>query len=98
MVTKKTKSKRREMSGERRIALALVEVIETYHTEANGGTPSKSLNDAIAQADAVLEAQGFAGLESISSRVAKINEQLTAAIKGFDGKEVQRLGRELERA
>jgi hypothetical protein len=86
MATKKTKTRRREMSGERRIALALVEVIE--ECQRTRPTPP-ALAEACQKSLNLLASQGFAGLESINSRVAKIEEQLKAAYAALDGKRVQ---------
>lgn len=88
-------TKRRELSGERKLALALVEVIEEIGTP---GPEEKRLLAVIEQAEKVLAESGYAGLESITSRVNKIETQLIAAINVKDGKEVSRLGAELSRA
>lgn len=96
---KKSTTKRREMSGERRIALALVEVIEGHNAiVANEPDASNRFQAALKSAEEVLITQGFAGLESITSRTAKIEAELQAAYKALDGKRVQELGRELDRA
>lgn len=95
MTTKTTKKKspRRQLSGERTLALELVELIESCQTGDN-----VKITAATGKANDTLKALGYDGLESIASRVAKVEAQLQAAIKGLDGKEVARLGAELSRA
>lgn len=89
------KKKRRELSGERAIALALVEVIELVLKEDE---LPEAVRQSVDSAWEVLKAHGYSGLESISSRVAKLETALHAAIEKRDGKEIARLGAELNRA
>lgn len=93
------KSPRRQVSGERMIALALVEVIEGHQAVISGteGASSK-FQSALDNAKKVLSDHGYEGLESISSRVSKLETEIAAAVKARDGKEIARLGAELNRA
>ena len=105
------KRKRQSPSVERQIALALVRVIECVvqaeilGQELKNGDSSPQYEQAqidrkqsIDEARKILEVNGYAELESIASRVAALENQLTAAISMRDGKAVARLGAELERA
>lgn len=91
-----TKKRKRDVSRERTIALALVEVIENYQTfEAGSGD---EMDNAITSAKSILDSHGYKGLESISSRVAKLETAINAAVVDRNGKEIARLGAELNRA
>lgn len=94
--TAKKKTPRRQLSVERVIALALVEVIEAYSLP--GDISAEPLDEAIANAKAVLLDQGFAGLESIPSRVTKIKTQIQQATDSGDYRHLARLSIELGRA
>jgi hypothetical protein len=83
---------RASVSRERKIALALVAVLDqNVHDSTEAGT-------AEADARAVLKELGYASLESIPHRVAQLNDALKAALENGNGKRIAELGLELERA
>lgn len=92
-----TKKRKRDVSRERAIALALVDVIENYG-DLSQAAVCEALDEAITNAKSILETHGFKGLESISSRVAKLETAINNAVIARDGKEIARLGAELNRA
>lgn len=93
-MTKKTKSpKKREISGERMLALQLVELIEACVEGDN-----LKITDARAKARKYLDDHGYKGLESIPSRVAKLESAINAMIVNGNDKEGARLFAELGRA
>lgn len=91
------KKKKRDVSRERTIALALVEVIENYG-DLSQSAVCEALDNAITDAKSILETHGYKGLESIASRVAKLETAINAAVVARNGKEIARLGTELNRA
>ncbi len=94
--TKITTKTKRAVSGERSIALALVEILETWRDRDTAD--DTAMGAAINSAGQLLVGMGYAGLESISSRVSKIETAIAEAVAAGNGKEVSRLGAELERA
>jgi hypothetical protein len=97
MATKKkaeTTKERATVSRERRLALALVAVLD-YRIDNPGETGDS--NSEVAARDLLAE-MGYGDLEGIPRRVAAVTEQLTAAIAAGDGKLIAQLGLELERA
>lgn len=68
------------------------------HSRGAGEGKMQELDDAITDSKSILATHGYSGLESISSRVAKLETALHAAIEKRDGKEIARLGAELNRA
>lgn len=92
MAKKKEAKVRASVGRERKLALALTAVLDqNVHDSVTAGT-------AEADARAVLNELGYSALESIPKRVAALNDQLRAAVEAGDGKEISRLGLELERA
>lgn len=89
------KKKKRDVSRERTIALALVEVIELVSTDDE---LPEAVRESINSAKSILETHGYKGLESIASRVAKLETAINAAVVVRNGKEIARLGAELNRA
>lgn len=93
-VKKNETNGRATVSRERRIALALRAVLEEQSTQdANEG-----LSEMGYAADTILIELGYGNLQGIPSRLKELNEQLTKAVEAGDGKEIARLGLELERA
>lgn len=94
---KETKE-RAAVGKERRLALALVGLMDAY---AEVPTPDES-RDAIEEAETaaneLLNELGYSGIESTTKRIARINEELTAAFQAGDGKRIAELGNELEKA
>lgn len=88
----KKSKERATVSRERRLALALAEVLDLA-TEKESGADERVIGAHVLLADL-----GYSNLESVSSRVKYLNEQLTVAIAAGDGKEIARLGVELQRA
>jgi hypothetical protein len=97
---KETTTERASVSRERRLTLALVALIDANRDTGNSEIVGAEEAQAKAEQDAVniLSALGYSNLEGIPKRVARLNEQLTAAVAAGDGKEISRLGIELERA
>lgn len=102
MATRKKTNETRTKAAvgrERRITLALKAVLD-----AAGPATFEKDNDRYAMEEAetaaneLLNELGYADLESIPVRVAKLNEQLKAAVESGNGKEIARLGEELDRA
>jgi hypothetical protein len=91
---KKESKERASVSRERRLALALRAVLEEQQTQdANEG-----LSEVGYAADAVLTELGYGDIVGIPTRVAALNEQLTAAMAAGDGATIAALGAELVRA
>lgn len=93
MAKKKAETKERAtVSRERRLALALRAVLEQKtHDSTESGSAEHN-------AETVLDELGYGSLVGIPKRVATLNEQLATAVTAGDGKEIARLGLELERA
>lgn len=85
----------RPIGPARAIALALVKLIEDVSNDPD--FPS-AVQETIAEGRQALKDHGFEGLQSITSRVDSIQEQIHAAVLAGNGKEVSRLGLELDRA
>jgi hypothetical protein len=97
--TETTTKERASVSRERRLALALRAVLDSLE----GATIPEEKNRVAlltAEEDAIttLNELGYSMLEGIPRRVAKLNQYLTDAVAAGDGKEIARLGLELERA
>lgn len=92
----KKKSERASVSRERRIALALRGVLD--EAAVNAEPLGDELLNAINAAHDELDALGYGSLISIRKRLKELNEQLKAAVDAGDGKEISRLGLEIERA
>lgn len=80
---------RATVSRERRLALALKAVLDVEGDD---------LHQALEDAKETLAAFGYGDLEAIPTRVARIEAELTKALEAADGKEISRLGQELQRA
>ena len=102
MATKKKTTERASTSRERRLALALRAVLDALkdagNREFHGVGAEETLAKMEQDADALLTEFGYGSTESVYRRLAALNEQLTAAVVAGDGKEIARLGLELERA
>jgi hypothetical protein len=88
-----TNKERASVSRERRLALALRALLDAIEDGGDAWLPS-TRQDAVT----LLNGLGYSTLEGIPRRVTKLNEQLTAAVAASDGKEIARLGLELQRA
>lgn len=96
----KKKSERATVSRERRLALALralLDALETVSIGADGNRPEEIV-DAEVAAGNVLDDLQYGSLVGIPKRLKELNEQLKAAVDAGDGKEISRLGLEIERA
>lgn len=87
---------RASVGRERRLALALRALLD--QDDVDGVTDKGTILSAEADAHAVLKEFGYESLESIPLRVALLNDQITKAVADGDGKELARLGIELDRA
>jgi hypothetical protein len=91
---KKGSKERAATSRERRLALALRAVLDEVAKSDDAWLRDAVVTDAMTTLDGL----GYGSLVGIPKRVAALNEQLTAAVAAGDGKEISRLGLELERA
>jgi hypothetical protein len=85
---------RAAVGRERRIALALRAVLDA----TAGNTLNGELEAACSDALGVLNELGYRELQGIPTRVARLSEQLRTAVESGNGKEIARLGLELDRA
>ena len=103
-MTKKqpTEPKERAAVGrERRLALALRAVLDAaapYTAAPFANNENDDLERAAHDAIGVLHDLGYKDIESIPRRVAAIEAELKAAMESGNGKEIARLGLELDRA
>jgi hypothetical protein len=96
---KKT-TERATVSRERRLALALrglLDALEEVSIGTDGNRPV-AVVEAEAEAAKALDLLGYNLLEGLPKRITALNEQLNKAIADNNGKEISRLGLELQRA
>lgn len=95
----KKSKERASVSRERKLALATRGLLDSLESLKLPESPEHNL---VAQAEmearTILSDLGYSGLVGIFKRVAALNEQLAAALAAGDGKEIARLGVELQRA
>lgn len=91
-------TERASVSRERKLALALRAVLDATDGQVQHEPIGEAVAKAAIEATTVLGELGYANLEGIPSRLARLNEQLTAAVAAGDGAEISRLGEELTRA
>jgi hypothetical protein len=91
--TETTTKERALVSRERRLALALRAVLDAVQ-----GTSEAAIANECGVATTTLIDLGYEQLEGIPKRLANLNAHLTKAVAMGDGKEIARLGLELERA
>lgn len=89
-------STRHSVSRERLLALALRAVLDDIASDSEDN--AKELTDSVDDATTTLEQLGYGSLIGIPKRLKELNEQLKAAVEAGDGKEISRLGLEIERA
>jgi len=89
--------KRQSPSVERKLALALVALLEDISLIHIGEVVSATENSDRAARE-VLKANGYEDLESIPRRVARIEAEMKAALEAHDGTKLGQLGPALERA
>lgn len=94
-MTKKTPTKRQVPSVERQLALALVAVLNEIRRPS---ADDDSLTNAVDAAQTILEANGYAKLESIASRVNRIEGLIEQAYEKKEFAVIAPLAAELERA
>lgn len=98
MASKKVKTEttpRAAISRERRLALALRAVLDTFDgplLDRDG-----SHDEVVDWAEAELDALGYGSLIGIPKRMAELNDQLKAALEAEDGKRIAELGLEMQR-
>lgn len=100
-MTKTTPKRSRQVpSVERQLALALVGVLECIGmVDVVKEQPGYSEMEAsLTEAIRILGVNGYKDLESISSRVRRIEADIAEAVKSQDGAKLARLGAELDRA
>lgn len=94
MAKKQRETKERAtVSRERRLALALRAVLD-----AVGRDTDVSGDVSVTEAYNTLDGLGYKDLEGIPKQVTRLNDALKIAVENGDGKEIARLGLELERA
>lgn len=87
---------RASVSRERRIALALVALLDAIDdTVDNPDAKGDEVTVAKDAAAKTLEDLGYESLEGIPRRLRKLNEQLTAAVAAGDGATIARIGAEM---
>lgn len=91
----KTTKKRQSPSVERQLALALVAVLEAIRRPSSD---ESLLTNAVDAAQAILEANGYSKLESIPTRVARIQGEIEKALETKNYDALPRLGQEMKRA
>lgn len=99
MAKKKAETKERaSVSRERRLALALRAVLDATMDASVDAEQAPEIKEVFTGALTTLTDLGYSTLEGIPKRVARLNAELKAAVESGDGKEIARLGLELERA
>lgn len=88
---KQNGTKRQSPSIERQLALALVAVLEASGDET-------AMDIAATDARAILKTHGYDNLESIPTRVKRIETEIGEALKAQDGAKLGQLGAALDRA
>lgn len=83
----KKKSERASVSRERRLALALAEVLDFPEDESKRELARDLLGEL-----------GYSNLESVTKRVEAITKKINEAVADGDGEAIARLGTELRRA
>lgn len=96
-VTTETKVKRASVSRERRLALALRAVLDATENMVLTSSTDEPLSFAAIDATAVLNELGYGSMIGIPKRLAELNDALKIAVENSDGKEIARLGLELDR-
>ena len=98
----KTNGKKRTVpSVERQLALALVAVLEAVETDERLATPPQntdSIDNPVFNARAILKTHGYDDLESIPTRVKRIEAEIAEALTAQDGAKLAQLGAALDRA
>lgn len=88
----KTTKKRQSPSVERQLTLALVALLDTNAADDVAWTEARNA------ADQVLKDNGYAGLESIPTRVARIQGEIEKALETKNYDALPKLGQEMKRA
>lgn len=95
------KKSRQSPSVERQLALALVALIEDVKAipgDIQTTSVIEVLKKSTVAAQKVLDANGYSNLESVESRVIRIEADIAEAVRAQDGARLARLGAELDRA
>lgn len=90
--------KRTSPSVERQLALALIAVIESAKGLDGNGDRELAVRQAAAAGQELLKANGYADLESIPTRVKRIENEIAVAVAAQDGAKLAQLGAALDRA
>lgn len=94
----KTTKKRQPPSVERQFALALVALIEAGAKTQGNSEYELGFRQACAAAETLLKTNGYEGLESIPTRVARIQGEIEKALETKNYDALPRLGQEMKRA
>lgn len=96
---KKAENKERAAVGrERRLALALVGLMDAYSDVPSPDKSRDTIEEAETTAQTLLTELGYQDVESTAKRLVRINEELTEAIAAGDGARIAELGKELQKA
>lgn len=95
---KQNGTKRQSPSVERQLALTLLRVIECAGMLDEGATGKEALMLAVDAAIPILDANGYKNMESIPTRVKRIETEIGEALKAQDGAKLAQLGAALDRA
>src|SRR5712664_2306306 len=93
--------KRQSPSVERQLALAFLRVIECaglVEVSDKTQTALSELQTAITDGIQLLDANGYKDLETITTRVKRIKDEMALALEADDGAKLAQLGPALERA
>jgi len=97
MPKSKTQPKpRATVSKERRLALSLCAILDAFSGTETATTPDQM--ESLEAGHSLLAELGYGDLESIPRRVATLTSLLQDAMAAGNGKEIARLGEELDRA
>lgn len=94
---RKNGRERASISRERRLALALRAVLDANEFVGDDVETQKETSEAVNDAKNILDALGYGSLVGIPKRLKELNEQLAKAMEAGDGKEIARLGLELDK-
>jgi hypothetical protein len=92
-----TATKERAAVGrERRLALALVGLLDAVQDEAPDA--EYSVEEAVTTATTLLNDLGYSNLESTAKTLSRINQHIADAVAAGDGERLAELGKELQKA
>ena len=94
-----TTKERAAVGRERRLALALVGLMDAYaNVEPGNKEVGEGIEEAETTAITLLNDLGYSNLESTAKTLARINEHIKEAVAAGDGERLAELGKELQKA